>query len=128
MVFHNEIKKFANNDTTFFEGMYRYHFNESERTPEHAEKLQARFFEEVEKRSGVQRSEMPEAWTAHPVVRWAGLAIVNAVVNSLLPETLNPTMGIFTDFKPVGAGDIVKVKIQPRALYVVSLGNIRPTC
>lgn len=123
MVFHNEIKKFAKGDTTLYEGFNEYFFKEGANTPEHAEKLQSRFLSEVESKSHVSREDMPEAWAANPQVKWAGLAIVNAVVNSLLPQTLNPNIGLFTNLRMVGAGDIVKIKVLPRTLYTVSLGG-----
>ena len=53
---------------------------------------------------------------------FAAMAIVDAVVNSVLPMTINPSVGLFTDMRYVSYGDIVHFTVKPRSLYIVSDG------
>lgn len=129
MVFTNEIKEFAKGNLDYFEAFSDYYFNESKRTAENAELVQKAFFEEVERRSGVTRTaDNMDSWASNPMVQWAGLAIIDATINSVLPQTINESMGLFTDLRMVGAGDIVRLKIRPRTLFTVTKGNLRPAC
>ena len=127
----NEIVKFAAGNTDFFVAFQDYYnhvnkmgaYDESVSLSEKSEKINSAFFAEVEKRSGVTRSaENAESWAANPMVQWAAFAVIDAVVNSVLPQTLNPTMGMFTDLRFTSYGDIVKFKVKPRSLFVVSNG------
>lgn len=54
----------------------------------------------------------------------AAFAVVDAVVNTVLPQTLNSSIGLFTDLKFVGYGDSVKFRVRPRGLFVVSRGGM----
>lgn len=53
----------------------------------------------------------------------ATFAIINAVVNAVLPAYSAATLAPFVDFRSVGVGDILKIKVMPKTLYTVSLGN-----
>lgn len=125
MTFTNEIKTFAQGNLDFFEAFNKYYFNESERTAEHADAIQTAFFAEAEKRSGVARTaENADSWHVNPMVQWACMSIIDAVINSVLPQTINESMGLFTDLRLVGAGDIVKIRIKPRTLYNLTKGGM----
>lgn len=50
------------------------------------------------------------------------MAVIDAVINSVLPLTINPSIGVFTDLRFVSYGDIVHYTIKPRTLYTVSQG------
>lgn len=82
------------------------------------------FFAEVENRSGVKRTaDNANSWHVNPSVQWAAMAIVDAVINSVLPLTINPSVGLFTDLRYVSYGESMHFRIKPRTLYTVSLGN-----
>lgn len=120
----NEVIAFAAGNTDFYEAMSRYFQFENERTAENSNKLNDAFFAEIERKSGVSRNGMDAtAWVAHPAVRWASFAIVDATINAIIPVTILPQFGLFADFRPVGYGDVMKVKIQPKQFYTVSLGG-----
>ena len=119
-----EILTFAAGDTTFFEAFSDYYFNHDKMSQEQHEKIHKAFFSEIEKRSGVARTaENADSWVSNPMVQWASYAVVDAVVNSILPQTLNTSIGVFTDLRFVGYGDTVKFRVKPRTLYTVSLGG-----
>lgn len=138
MNFSNDLITFAHGDTKFYEQFCDYHFHKSD--VENGRKLGAydanvsvnekqkvvndAFFSEIEKLSGVRRTpETIDAWAANPMVRWATFAIVNALVNAILPAYSNATLAPFVDFRSVGIGDVIKVKVMPKMLYTISLGG-----
>lgn len=123
MTFSKELITFAGDNLDFYTCFNDYYMNEKARTPENAEKINKAFFAELEKRSGVARTEdNANAWAANPQVQWASFAIIDALVNSVLPQVLNESIGIFTDLRGVGYGDVVKYKVRPRQLFTVSKG------
>lgn len=119
-----EIVNFANGKTDLYEATQRYFQFENERTPENTEKLNKAFFAEIERMSGVSREGIdPTAWAMNPSIRWSCFSIVDAMVNAILPVTILPKFGMFVDFKSIGYGDIVKVRVKPKQFYTVSKGN-----
>lgn len=119
-----EIVNFANGKTDLYEATQRYFQFENERTSENTEKLNKAFFAEIERLSGVSREGIdPTAWAMNPSTKWATFAIVDAMVNAILPVTILPKFGMFVDFKSIGYGDIVKVRVKPKQFYTVSKGG-----
>lgn len=53
----------------------------------------------------------------------AYFAIINETINSLIPQYMTNSLNPFVDFRTVGYGDIVKFKITPRTLFVISRGG-----
>lgn len=53
----------------------------------------------------------------------ASFAVVDATVNAILPQVLTPAFGLFTDFRFVSLGDVVKFKIMPNQFFTVSKGS-----
>ena len=53
----------------------------------------------------------------------ASFAVVDATVNAILPQVLTPAFGLFTDFRFVSLGDVVKFKIMPNQFFTVSKGG-----
>lgn len=122
----NELKKFANGNTDFYVAFDEYYAcKNNNRTPsipmyEMAEKVSNGYFAEIERLAGVKEADCPNSWMANPQVQWAAMAIVNEVVNSLIPQYMTNSLSPFVDFRTVGYGDTVKFDIKPRTLYVIS--------
>ena len=118
------------------DGLKLFAYDTSVSYDEKRKKVNDAFFAEVEARSGVVRTaENLDSWPVNPSVKWAAMAVIDATINSVLPLTINPSIGIFTDLRFTSYGDIVHYKIKPRTLYTVSLGNYsfadyyyRPAC
>ena len=138
MKLSKEIVAFSNGNTKFYEQFMDYHFHKSEAeqgrklgaydaTKPLAEKhdvVNAAYFAEVERLSNCTRNaENTDAWAANPMVRWANFAVINALVNAVLPAYVTESLAPFVDFRMAGIGDIVKVKVMPRTLYTVSAGG-----
>lgn len=123
MSLSNEIIAFASGDTTLYEAVERYYRFDNERTSENEEKLTKAFFAEIEKKSGVSREGVDaKAWAMHPSVRWASMAVIDAMINTIIPVVVLPQFGMFADLRTAGYGDIVKFRVAPRGLFTVSRG------
>lgn len=123
MSLSNEIITFAAGNTDLYEAAERYYRYENERTGANADKLTNAFFAEIERKSGVKREGLDiMAWCKNPSVNWASLAVIDAVINTIIPVVVLPQFGTFADLRTVGYGDIVKFRVAPRGLYTVSRG------
>ena len=123
----NEVVQFAQTNggnTDFYVAFQDYYFNRDKMDSEKHDKLQNAFFAEIVAKSGVSRDGLTtEAWVSHPSVQWASFAVVDATVNAILPQVLTPAFGLFTDFRFVSLGDVVKFKIKPNQFFTVSKGG-----
>jgi len=59
-------------------------------------------------------------WSTHPLISWATFAIVGALVDMVLPDTIIDEIGIYTDIRNIGFGDSAAFDIEPRDLFAVS--------
>ena len=84
--------------------------------------INAALQKEILRKAGITDiSQFPlETWAAHPVLRWASYAVVSALVDMILPQTLIDTIGMYTDVKSIGWGDSASFNITARDLFVVS--------
>lgn len=134
----NEIIAFANGNTDFYVAFADYHnhkaaeewkhnigsYDKNVPLSEKSEKVKNAFFAEIERLSNCPRTDMnKDAWMANPVVRWATFAVINATVNVVLPAYVTETFAPFVDFRTVGYGDVLNLKIPPKTLYTVSRGG-----
>jgi hypothetical protein len=65
----------------------------------------------------------PEVLVTHPAYSWATFAVIGAMVDTVLPDTMIDTIGLYTDVRVGGYGDSFKFGVKPRDLFVVSKGG-----
>lgn len=131
----SEIVKFANGNTDFYVAFADYHnhkaaeewgqnmgsYDHSLTIAEKAPKIREAYFAEIERLSGMKiTDENVDVALANPMVRWANLALINATVNVVLPAYATSTFAPFVDFRTVGYGDTLNLKVPPKTLYTVS--------
>ena len=77
---------------------------------------------EIARKAGISNlADFPlETWSAHPTLRWATFAVVSALVDLILPQTMIDSIGMYTDVKAIGWGDSAAFDITSRDLFVVS--------
>jgi len=69
------------------------------------------------------REDMDMAhFSMNPMIKWASFAVIDAMIDAILPETIIDSIGVYTDIRPVGFGDSASFRIEPRSLYTVSTG------
>lgn len=62
----------------------------------------------------------PEVLCTHPSYAWATFAVVGAMIDSILPEAMVNSIGLYTDVRVGGYGDSFAFDVKPRDLFVVS--------
>lgn len=88
---------------------------------EKEEKMHNALLAEVERVSGCPRGAMPfEAWSMSPQVKWATFAVVGAMIDAVLPDTIIKSVGIYTDIHTVGFGETLEFEVQPNSIFTVS--------
>ncbi len=137
MAIANEIVMFANGNTDCYVAFADYHnhkaaeewgqnmgsYDHSVSLSEKSAKVRTAYFAEMERLSGVQLTEENrDHFFANPMVKYANFAIINALVNVVLPGYVRATFAPFVDFQTVGYGDVVNMKVPPKTLYTVSRG------
>lgn len=61
-----------------------------------------------------------EQWITNPMISWATFAVVNQLVDLVLPDSLIDSIGLYTDIRLIDWGDSASFEIKPRDLFVVS--------
>lgn len=88
------------------------------------EKMHKALLAEVERVSGCPRGEMDfRAWSMSPQVKWATFAVVNAMIDAVLPDTIVKSVGLYTDMNFVDFGETLELEVQPNSLFVVSASS-----
>jgi hypothetical protein len=134
MKISNNVLQFASGNMKLFEQFQDYwnHYcnREGKKTEydttisfdEKEQKLNAALRKEIIRRSGVvyaQESNLAE-WFYHPNVQHEMFAVIGALVDMVIPDTIVDTIGLYTDIKNGGFGDSFAFDIEPRDLFVVS--------
>lgn len=60
------------------------------------------------------------AWSQNPNYRWASMAVVNSLIDMILPDVLNRTVGLYSETRYIGWGDSALFEIEPNDLFYVS--------
>lgn len=84
--------------------------------------LNAALKKEILRKAGIADiSQFPlETWAGHPVLKWASFAVISAMIDMILPQTMIDSIGLYTDVSAIGWGDTASFNIKPRDLFVVS--------
>lgn len=61
-----------------------------------------------------------ETYANHPTFKWATFAVVDKMIDMVLPETIIDTIGIYTDVANIDMGDSAAFDVTPRDLFVVT--------
>lgn len=89
---------------------------------EKEDKMNAALKREIMRVAGITNfSDFPiETWANHPTLKWATFAVVSAMVDMVLPDTIIESIGIYSDVRTIGWGDSSAFDVSPRDLFVVS--------
>jgi hypothetical protein len=89
---------------------------------EKEDKMNAALRKEIVRVSGIQNFAdfAVEQWVTNPMISWASFAVVSAMVDMILPETIIDSIGMYTDVRTIGWGDSAAFDVEPRDLFVVS--------
>lgn len=84
--------------------------------------MNAAFLAEVERMSGRTKPEGVSfaVFANDPLVKHYTFAVVGAMVDAVLPETLIDSIGVYADIRYAGYGDSFAFNVESRDLFVVS--------
>jgi hypothetical protein len=77
---------------------------------------------EIAKIAGVQEfSIIPtEMWVTNPMYKWATFAVIGALIDMIIPDTIIDSVGMYTDVRTGGFGDNFSFDVEPNDLFYVS--------
>lgn len=112
----NGVKVDYQKTTTVDGKTYEMSFGEKE------EKLNFAIKKEILRKAGISNiNDFPlETWSGHPTLRWASFAVISALIDMILPDTLVRSIGMYADIKNIGWGDSAAFDVKPRDLFIVS--------
>lgn len=89
---------------------------------EKEEKMNAALKKEIMRVAGVTSFDTfaLEQWVTNPMINWATFAVVSAMIDMIIPESIIETIGLYTDVRTIGWGDSAAFDVEPRDLFVVS--------
>lgn len=135
MKISSNVLQFAQGNTKLFEQFADYwnHYNnrlngkkvEFDATHSLDEKealMNAALKKEIIRRSGVSYATEANIgeWFYHPVVIHETFAIISALIDMILPDSIIDTIGLYSDVRTGGFGDSFAFDVEPRDLFVVS--------
>lgn len=89
---------------------------------EKGDKLNAALKREIMRVAGINSFEnFPVAtWSSHPTLQWATFAVVSAMIDMILPQSVMDITGAFAEVRNIGWGDVAEFTVKPNELFVVS--------
>lgn len=118
---YNEVSDYYNEYRALKTGKNTITYDKSVTFAEKQGSINGKILAEIGRKAGVDVSAMrPSEFATHPLVAWATFAVISALVDMVLPESLIDSIGTYTEFHTVGYGDSLSIAITPRDLFAVS--------
>lgn len=78
--------------------------------------------DEIMKLSGINFSNniSMEMWAQNPNYRWAAFAVVNSLIDMIIPDVLDRSIGLYSETRYIGWGDSALFEVEPNDLFYVS--------
>jgi len=78
--------------------------------------------DEIRKLSGINFSEnvSMEMYSQNPNYRWAAMAVVNSLIDMIIPDILDKSIGLYSENRYIGWGDSALFEVEPSDLFYVS--------
>ena len=85
-------------------------------------KVNKLMMDEIMKLSNMNFSEniSMEMISKNPNFQWAAFAVVNALIDMIIPDVINRTIGLYSETRYVGWGDSMVFEVEPNDLFYVS--------
>lgn len=90
---------------------------------EKEKKIDALMISEISKLAGVDlnnKSISMEMFSQHPVLKWASFAVINSLIDMIIPDVLDKSIGLYTETKYGAYGDSFNFEVEPNDLFYVS--------
>lgn len=98
-----------------------YTYDKSISFSEKETKVNALIGKEVSKLANVDFSAAnATAMANNPMVKWAYFAVVNSLIDMIIPDVLDKSIGIYTEQRNIGWGDSAQFTVEPNDLFYIS--------
>jgi len=101
-----------------------YTYDNSVKFAEKEAKMNKLMNAEIYKLANIEFSEgsmvSKEMWAQHPLVKWASFAVANSLIDMVLPDILDKSIGLYTEQKNGMIGDSFAFEVEPNDLFYVS--------
>lgn len=90
---------------------------------EKEKKVDALMLGEISKLAGVDLSNKSisvEMFSQHPVLKWASFAVINSLIDMVIPDVLDKSIGLYTETRYGAYGDSFNFDVEPNDLFYVS--------
>ena len=120
-------EKFADYYKHFSDEVLKKNIGSYDSTVSFAEKeakMNEAMMAEIERVAGQKMPEgmTAEMWASNPNFKWASFAVVTMMIETILPLTIMDSIGLYTDMRFVGWGDVPLFDVPTKALPLVSKG------
>jgi len=61
-----------------------------------------------------------EMWGQHPLIKWASFAVANSLIDMIIPDVLDKSIGAYTEQRNGMIGDSFAFDVEPNDLFYVS--------
>lgn len=125
----------ANVKEAFKDYMYHYFSTELKREgfdaydksisfAEKDKKMNTLLVKEVKALAGINFSTdseiSKEMWAVNPNIQWATMAVTNSLIDMIIPDVLDKTIGMYTESRTIAMGDSASFIVEPNDLFLVS--------
>jgi hypothetical protein len=100
-----------------------YVYDKSVSFAEKEQKVNKLMMNEISKLAGLSfaaTSVSPEMMSSNPMLRWASFAVVNSMIDMIVPEVLDKSIGLYTEQRYGNYGDDFSFTVEPNDLFYVS--------
>lgn len=100
-----------------------YMYDKSISFAEKEQKMNKLMLDEIARLSNVQFNDSSVSiatMSTNPQVRWASFAVVDSLIDMIIPEVLDKSIGIYTEQRYGDFGDSFNFKVEPNDLFYVS--------
>ena len=100
-----------------------YTYNKNVSFDEKEAKMNKLMMSEITKLSGVNLNNSmvsAEMMASNPVLRWASFAVVDSMIDMIVPDVIDKSIGIYTEQRYGAMGDSFNFVVEPNDLFYVS--------
>jgi len=78
--------------------------------------------EEIAKLANIKNfADVPaEMWVTNPMYKWATFAVIGAMIDAIIPDTIIDSVGAYSDVRTGGFGDNFSFDVEPNDLFYVT--------
>lgn len=109
---------------TNVEGKKGYTFSHEKSLEEKEALLNKAILADIERVAGGLKFEQsdiaPEVMASNPMIRFAAMAVVGQLIDTIVPEVIDKSIGLYTDTRFGQFGDSFRFDVEPNDLFFVS--------